>query len=108
MTASRSASRSLPAPHDVGVSFVKRHWEAEGILQPPQRGFARTTNELYFGDPAVDIVTIAGPYSAKAAGDTPSRRAVFVCRPARGNVRRALRAHDSVETCPSRLSSAGD
>ena len=53
--------------HDVGVSFVRRHWEAEGILQPPQRGFARTTNELYFGDPAVDIVTIAGPYPAKPA-----------------------------------------
>ena len=24
------------------------------MLQPPQRGFARTTNELYFGNPAVD------------------------------------------------------
>jgi hypothetical protein len=68
--------------HDVGVSFVRRHWEREGILQPPQRGFARTTNELYFGNPAVDIVSISGPYSAKTPQDTASRRAVFVCRPA--------------------------
>ena len=86
-TADDGLTVSIPVtagPHDVGVSFVKRHWEPEGILQPPQRGFARTTNELYFGDPAVDIVTIAGPYSAKAAGDTPSRRAVFVCRPGAG------------------------
>ena len=67
--------------HDVGVSFVRRHWEPEGILQPPQRGFARTTNELYFGNPAVDIVSIAGPYSPRPAEDSPSRRAVFVCRP---------------------------
>jgi hypothetical protein len=68
--------------HNVGVSFVRRHVEPEGILQPPQRGFARTTNELYYGQPAVDIVTIAGPYSAKQATETPSRKAVFTCRPA--------------------------
>jgi len=71
--------------HDVGVSFVKRHWEPEGILQPPQRGFARTTNELYFGEPSVDIVTIAGPYTARAPVDTASRRAVFSCRPDAGS-----------------------
>jgi hypothetical protein len=66
--------------HRVGVSFVKQFWEPEGVLQPPQRGFARTTNELYFGDPAVDNVTIAGPYTPRAASDTPSRRKVFTCR----------------------------
>jgi len=66
--------------HRVGVSFVKQFWEPEGVLQPPQRGFARTTNELYFGDPAVDAVTIAGPYTPRAASDTPSRRKVFTCR----------------------------
>jgi len=70
--------------HDVGVSFVRRHWEPEGVLQPPQRGFARTTNELYFGNPAVDIVSIAGPYSPRPADDTPSRRAIFTCRPSSG------------------------
>jgi uncharacterized protein DUF1592/uncharacterized protein DUF1588/uncharacterized protein DUF1585/uncharacterized protein DUF1595/uncharacterized protein DUF1587/cytochrome c len=67
--------------HRIGVSFVRQFAEPEGVLQPPQRGFARTTNELYFGDPAVETVTIAGPYSAHAASDTPSRRKVFICRP---------------------------
>jgi uncharacterized protein DUF1592/uncharacterized protein DUF1588/uncharacterized protein DUF1587/uncharacterized protein DUF1585/uncharacterized protein DUF1595/cytochrome c len=67
--------------HRVGVSFVDRRWEPEGVLQPPQRGFARTTNELYFGNPAVEQVTVAGPYAAHAARDTASRRKVFVCRP---------------------------
>jgi hypothetical protein len=70
--------------HDVGVSFLRRNWEPEGILQPPQRGFARTTNELYYGDPAVETVAIAGPYSARAPEDSASRRAIFVCRPGAG------------------------
>jgi Protein of unknown function (DUF1592)/Protein of unknown function (DUF1588)/Protein of unknown function (DUF1585)/Protein of unknown function (DUF1595)/Protein of unknown function (DUF1587) len=67
--------------HRIGVSFVRQFWEPEGVLQPPQRGFARTTNELYFGNPSVEMVTIAGPYSSRAASDTPSRRKVFTCRP---------------------------
>ena len=68
--------------HRVGVSFVRRAWEPEGILQPPQRGFARTTNEVYFGDAAVESVTIAGPYRPVVSADTASRRAVFICQPA--------------------------
>ncbi len=66
---------------EVGVSFVRKYREPEGVLQPPQRGFARTTNELYDGDPAVDAVSIGGPYQGIGAVDTPSRRKVFVCRP---------------------------
>jgi hypothetical protein len=84
-TADDGLNVSIPitaGEHKVGVSFVRRYREPEGILQPPQRGFARTTNELYYGDPAVDIVTIAGPYSAKQVTDTPSRKAIFTCRPA--------------------------
>ena len=50
--------------HEVGVSFVGRSWEPEGILQPPQTGFGRTTNEYYHGNPAVEIVSIGGPYGA--------------------------------------------
>src|SRR4051812_22653386 len=47
---------------DVGVSFVRQHWEEEGVRQPSQRGFARTTNELYYGDPGVESVLVGGPY----------------------------------------------
>ena len=32
--------------------------------------------------PAIQQVSITGPYAAKGAGDTPSRRRIFVCRPA--------------------------
>jgi cytochrome c5 len=68
--------------HDIGVSFVRRFWEPEGAVQPPQRGFARTTNELYHGNPAVDTVSIAGPYDTVGmSDDSPSRRKIFTCRP---------------------------
>jgi mono/diheme cytochrome c family protein len=67
--------------HEVGVSFVKRFWEPEGILQPPQTGFGRTTNEYYHGNPAVELVFIGGPYGVTATGESVSRRTVFTCRP---------------------------
>src|SRR5262249_31380814 len=68
--------------HEVGVSFVRRFWEPEGVLQPQQRGFARTTNELYYGNPAVDTVSIAGPYfKGNVTIDSPSRHKIFSCRP---------------------------
>ena len=67
--------------HEVGVSFVWRFWEPEGVLQPPQTGFGRTTNEYYHGNPAVEIVSIGGPYGVPARGNSPTRRKVFVCRP---------------------------
>ena len=93
---------------EVGVSFVRKHREPEGILQPPQRGFARTTNELYYGEPAVDTVLIGGPYRGAVAVDTPSRRKVFVCRPTRQRFRRAVREEDSLDARPPRLSAARD
>jgi mono/diheme cytochrome c family protein len=67
--------------HEVGVAFVRRFREPEGVLQPPQTGFGRTTNEYYHGSPAVELVMIGGPYGATAAGDSLSRRRIFSCRP---------------------------
>jgi hypothetical protein len=89
--------------HEVSVSFVRRHWEPEGILQPPQRGFAKTTNELYHGHPAVDTVAITGPIgdarsarTASASGDPPSRARLFVCRPSGTSA-------DAAEACARRI-----
>jgi hypothetical protein len=67
--------------HEVGVSFVGRSWEPEGILQPPQTGFGRTTNEYYHGNPAVEIVSIGGPYGVLAPGRSTARRKLFICDP---------------------------
>jgi len=74
-------ARVAAGPHEVGLSFVRRFWEPEGVLQPPQTGFGRTTNEYYHGNPAVEIVSIGGPYGSPAAGPSASRTKIFVCRP---------------------------
>jgi Protein of unknown function (DUF1587) len=50
--------------HEVSASFVERRWEPEGVLQPRQIGFARTTNENYHSNSAVEFVMIGGPYGA--------------------------------------------
>jgi hypothetical protein len=87
---------------DVSVSFLRQHIEPEGVLQPPQRGFARTTNELYFGEPAVESVMVGGPYQPSAAADTPSRRKIFICRP--NSSRRSLASMQANEEgCARRI-----
>jgi hypothetical protein len=72
--------------HTVGVSFVGKSWEKEGILQPPLREYGATVTELTDGGarpegPGIGGVTINGPYSADGPGETPSRRRIFACRP---------------------------
>ena len=84
LTADRGLEVRAPVkagPHLVGVSFVRRLWEAEGVLQPPQTGFGRTTNELYFGYPALKTVSIGGPFNVTGPGESPARKALFVCTP---------------------------
>ena len=66
----------------VGVSFVRRFAEPEGVLQPRNRGYGRFVDERYDEHAAVEQVAIGGPYAVEGPGDTPSRREMFVCRPA--------------------------
>ena len=68
-------------PRVVGVSFVRRMWEPEGVFQVHQAGEVLSNDEAYYGNAAVDSVSIGGPYDVTGSGDTPSREAVFVCRP---------------------------
>jgi hypothetical protein len=67
--------------HDVGASFVRRLWEPEGVWQPQIIGFGRATNELYHGNPAVEVLMIGGPYGNTSPGDSAVRRRIFSCRP---------------------------
>ena len=66
-------------PHDVVVTFVQRdHAESDEPLQPQERNYdLQDMNGL----PMIDHVSLTGPYNPAGAGDTPSRRRVFVCRP---------------------------
>jgi cytochrome c5 len=66
----------------VGVFFVSRSWEQEGVRQPVQTGYPLAVNEQFDGAPAVDSISIDGPYRMTGPGDTPSRRRILACRPA--------------------------
>ncbi|MEE8117063.1 MAG: DUF1587 domain-containing protein, partial [Gemmatimonadales bacterium] len=68
----------------VGISFERKLWEPEGVLQPRQTGFPLAINERWDGNAAVDTVEIGGPYTVDGPGDTASRRRIFVCHPDRG------------------------
>ena len=68
-------------PRMVGVSFVRNVWEPEGILKPRQAGEVLSNDEVYHGNAAVSAVAIGGPYTVTGPGDTPSRQAIFTCRP---------------------------
>ena len=67
--------------HDLGVAFVRKSVLTEGpapTLLPP-----RHTSSTYEA-PRMDVDTIRleGPFDPTGPGDTPSRRRIFVCRPA--------------------------
>src|SRR2546425_11476502 len=68
-------------PHDVGVTFVRN---SSSLLET-----ARQPLQVHFNErrhpritPAISQFSITGPYASQGAGDTPSRRRIFVCRPA--------------------------
>jgi mono/diheme cytochrome c family protein len=72
----------LPAgPHEIGVAFIERApTQNSWRLQP----FVRSSHDTFdpTGYPHIDVFTVTGPYNATGSGDTPSRRQVFMCRPA--------------------------
>ena len=65
----------------VGVSFLRKATEEDGVRQPGQVGFPLAINAWYDGNPAVDVVEIGGPYQPTGSGDTASRRRILLCRP---------------------------
>jgi mono/diheme cytochrome c family protein len=66
----------------VSVSFAEFTPEPEGVLQPAQTGLSGIMyNQMYYGNPRIETVSIGGPYQPSGSGDTPSRRKIFVCYP---------------------------
>lgn len=66
----------------VAATFPKMPSLQEGILGPRLiiTSFAYASD--YLRDPGVDTIEIRGPYAPAGPGDTPSRRAILICRPA--------------------------
>lgn len=61
-------------PRLVGITFIQR---TEALDESTLRPRTRSRGDF----PAISNVTISGPYYVKGAGDTPSRRRIFVCTP---------------------------
>ncbi|MBI3208937.1 MAG: DUF1592 domain-containing protein, partial [Candidatus Solibacter usitatus] len=71
-------------PHQIGVAFLKKLSALpETERQPYQAHFNMDRHPRI--QPAVYTVTINGPYQQQGAGDSPSRRRIFVCRPSNAN-----------------------
>jgi hypothetical protein len=69
-------------PHVLGVAFPKKTSVLlETERQPYQAHFNMDRHPRI--QPALYSVSITGPYQAKGPGDTPSRRRIFVCAPAK-------------------------
>ena len=68
-------------PHAIGVTFIRKTSALqETERQPYDARFNMDRHPRL--QPAVYSVSIGGPYDAAGAGDTPSRRRIFTCKPA--------------------------
>ena len=68
-------------PQVLSVAFMRNLVAEPGVMQPRQTSYSLATEQRYFGNAAVDVVSVAGPIEVYQAGDTPSRRKIFSCRP---------------------------
>jgi mono/diheme cytochrome c family protein len=70
-------------PHVITAAFLERSAAYNPTrLQPFIRSSTDTRDTS--GLPHFETFTVTGPFAATGSGDTPSRRKVFVCRPATG------------------------
>ena len=68
-------------PHEIGATFPRKSFALlETVRQPYPAHFNMDRHPRV--QPAVRSVSITGPFDTRGAGDTPSRRRIFVCRPA--------------------------
>src|SRR4029453_8127876 len=67
-------------PHELAVTFVK---DGSSLLESGRQPLQSHYNDRRHPriTPAIDQVSVTGPYVAKGAGNTPSRRRLFVCQP---------------------------
>ena len=73
-------------PHNVAVTFLQK---TEGPVDDFVSPYERSLTDVTVGDmqgfsslPHMKNIAVSGPYNTAGVGDTPSRRKVFVCRPA--------------------------
>lgn len=76
---------TLRVPVKAGVHVVtaytvlRSHAALEEVIKPFER--ANVDSQLLTGDPAIDRLSIEGPFQQTGVGDTESRKKIFICRP---------------------------
>ena len=70
-------------PHTIGVAFLRQTVAQTAEVWQQYQRTAIDSNETK-GAAHLDKVNVTGPFQATGPGDTPSRRAIFICRPAPG------------------------
>ncbi len=70
----------LAGPHDIGVTFVKDGSSLQETARQPLQSHYNDRRHPRI-TPAIDQISMTGPYEAKGAENTPARRRLFVCRP---------------------------
>ena len=75
-------------PQEVSAAFIMK---AEGPVEDYMMPFKQSLADLSTGHipgltglPHIRDMGISGPFNATGVGDTPSRRRIFICRPAQG------------------------
>jgi hypothetical protein len=68
-------------PHFLAASFTKK---SSALLETERQPYAAHFNMDRHPriQPAIYSISVTGPFGTSAPGDTPSRRRIFVCRPA--------------------------
>jgi hypothetical protein len=91
-------------PHQVGVTFLRNSSSLiETARQPLQSRFNERRHPRI--TPAISQVSVTGPYAPQGADDTPSRRRIFVCRPAFANGSGEAGPSTAEETAPASATS---
>jgi hypothetical protein len=67
-------------PHEIGVTFVKDGSSLDETARQPLQSHYNDRRRPFVA-PAINQISLTGPYEAKGAENTPSRRRLFVCRP---------------------------
>ncbi len=76
--------RVKAGPHALGVTFPKK---TSALLETERQPYMAHYNLDRHPriQPALYSISIIGPYDANGAGDTPSRRRIFACHPAKAS-----------------------
>ena len=84
--------RLKAGPHSVAIAFVE-HFPVGDTTR--LRPFVKSASDTldWTGRPHLQSLTITGPFNATGAGDTPSRRKIFVCRPSTRSAEAACAKH---------------